>query len=91
MKRLLTFWLPISVMLFILSIFTFGGIDIIFNTKKVPAQLIDSYGTFIVVEDVPRSKSAGDTIWVLRSRFKPYPYVYLTDSSFSHYQAILKQ
>lgn len=90
MKRLLTFWLPIWAMLFILSIFVFGGLDIIFDTKKVPAQLIDSRETFIVVEDVPKDKVAGDTIWVVRSRIKPYPYIYLTDSAYSHYQAILK-
>ncbi len=90
MKRLLTFWLPIGAMLFILSIFVFGGLDIIFDTKKVPAQLIDSRETFIVVEDVPKDKVAGDTIWVVHSRFKPYPYIYLTDSAYSHYQAILK-
>lgn len=39
MKRIITFWLPISVVLFFLSMLVYKGIDIIFETKKVPVAI----------------------------------------------------
>lgn len=36
MKRVLTFWLPISLVLFLLSILVYKGIDKVFEAKKVP-------------------------------------------------------
>jgi len=89
MKRLVTFWIPIGVILFFLSIIVYKGLDIIFDTKKVSANLIDSYQTLVEVENVPQDKIPGDTVYVLHLKFDNYPYVYVADSSYYHYKAVL--
>lgn len=74
----------------IVLIYFFAIVFVGCNRKSVEAELIDSNQTKVVVKEVPMEKKTGDTIWITKVKEKPYPYVYLPDSAFAHYRAVVK-